>query len=149
MVRKIKLEINFSNKWLYTLIVMGILILGGIVVGIYAAVDTTKGWHSVDQIEGAGALAAKDSISWADIDFAGTTGLSDGIDNAGAAETDPTVSGWAKANLCICIQCSYSTGGGGAGPERCVAMGSYTGWAYGNQGLWYGANACRVRLYAC
>ena len=52
MVKKIKIgkvQINFSNKWFYTFIAIGILVIIG--VGVYATVDKTKAWHSLDEIE--------------------------------------------------------------------------------------------------
>jgi hypothetical protein len=46
--RTINIKINFSNRWLYTFITLGILAIVG--VGVWA-VDTSKAWHSSNQIE--------------------------------------------------------------------------------------------------
>jgi len=76
MVRKI--IINLSNKWLYTFIAIGVVILLG--VGVYAVVDTSQGWHPWSQI---GDIPA---------------GFADGIDNEGGADgynvdNEPTATG--------------------------------------------------------
>jgi hypothetical protein len=55
MKKRKGIRINFTNRWLYTLI--AILILAVIGVGVYAAVDTTKAWHPVSQIDFSGIAA--------------------------------------------------------------------------------------------
>ena len=50
MKRKgLTIKINLTNRWLYTLIALGVLIAVG--VGVYAAVDTTKAWHPASQVD--------------------------------------------------------------------------------------------------
>lgn len=63
--RGITLKINLTNRWLYTLIVIGILTIIG--VSVYATTDTSKGWHPSSQIEGLGSLATKNSVDLSDI----------------------------------------------------------------------------------
>jgi hypothetical protein len=47
--RGIEIKINLSNRAIYTLIVIGILAIVG--VGVYATVDTSKGWHNLNEID--------------------------------------------------------------------------------------------------
>jgi len=44
-----KIQINYSNKTFYTLVVIGVFVLIG--VGVYASVDKTTSWHSSTQVE--------------------------------------------------------------------------------------------------
>ncbi len=76
---KINIKINLTNRWLYTLIAIGILAI--ISVGVYA-IDTSQAWHPTDQIEGLGTLATKDSVSWTEISNR-PVGLDDGDDVGG------------------------------------------------------------------
>jgi hypothetical protein len=46
--RGLTIKIHFTNRWLYFLITLGILALVG--VGVYA-VDTSKAWHSAEDID--------------------------------------------------------------------------------------------------
>ena len=78
---KINIKINLTNRWLYTLIAIGILAIVG--VGVYA-IDTSQAWHSTDQIEGLGTLATKDSVSWTEISNR-PAGLDDGDDVGGSS----------------------------------------------------------------
>jgi hypothetical protein len=48
------IKINLSNRWIYFLITLGILAAIG--VGVYAAVDTTKAWHSANQVDFTGGI---------------------------------------------------------------------------------------------
>jgi len=77
--RQINIKINLTNRWLYTLIAIGILAI--ISVGVYA-IDTSQAWHPTDQIEGLGTLATKDSVSWTEISNR-PAGLDDGDDVGG------------------------------------------------------------------
>ncbi len=82
MVRKIKLEINFSNKWLYTLIAIGILAI--ITAGVYAFTGNVG--HTSDQIDEVDPTviaSVKDGISWTEISNR-PAGLDDGDDVGGA-----------------------------------------------------------------
>ena len=73
--RGIEIKINLSKRWLYTLIVIGILAIIG--VGVYAvAVDKDEAWHDESQVEviiGSTTKSLQDAID--DGDFA-----SEGID---------------------------------------------------------------------
>ena len=63
MRRGISINFTLTNRWLYSLIFLTIILIMG--VGVYAVnVDTTKGWHESIQIQGLGALAVKDSVDW-------------------------------------------------------------------------------------
>ncbi len=79
-------------------------------MGVYAVnVDTTKGWHDFDQIEGLGALAIQDT------------------------ETDPSVLSFAKNGIDTCgegssirvinndgtVTCETGSGGDGVGISSC------------------------------
>ena len=54
-------------------------------MGVYAVnVDTTKGWHDFDQIEGLGTLATKNSVDWNTEILNIPADFADGIDNEGS-----------------------------------------------------------------
>ena len=50
MVRKIQFEISFSNRWLYTFIALGIIILLGVIVYGYTSSSTGAG-HGLNELE--------------------------------------------------------------------------------------------------
>ena len=95
MVRKIKvgrIQINLSNKWIYTLIAIGIVLI--VAVGIYAWANPTTGvGHELNEINfpscSDGQVLGISGSSWSCVDIP-----SGGI----TTETDPTVKSWAKTD---------------------------------------------------
>lgn len=97
------IQINLTNRWLYTLIVIGVLIL--ITIGVYAIAGVSHSSDEINEVDPYVPASVRDGIiSWGDIDFTGTTGVSDGVDNLG---TD-TVRTTARALYQIPGHCSGS-----------------------------------------
>jgi hypothetical protein len=86
--KSIKININLSNRWLYTLILIGILAAVG--VGIYAATYSPSGaGHPYTEISTCGANQILKMNS---------AGNAWECNTITTIETDPTVQGWAKTN---------------------------------------------------
>jgi len=93
----VNINIQLSNRAIYTFIAMGIMLVLGIGVYAYNAagvggVPATFG-HSADELEGVcrtdgTGCPASVGVSFSDIDWTGSSGFTDGIDNTGS-----TVSG--------------------------------------------------------
>ena len=105
-IKKIKIQITLTNKWLYTLIAIGILFIIG--VGVYAlapSIDTSKGSHESTQVnvDVSGtektlqeAINDGDLVTeWSEIDNI-PAGFADGVDDGAVPETDPTVTASVK-----------------------------------------------------
>ena len=73
-MKRVKININLSNRWLYTFIAVGIMILLGVVVYAVAGVS-----HSASELTGLGTLATKDSIAWSEVTGV-PAGFADGVD---------------------------------------------------------------------
>ena len=54
----VKININLSNRWLYTLIFFGILII--LAFGVYPVTGVS---HDITELSGLGALATKNSVT--------------------------------------------------------------------------------------
>jgi len=104
-----KVIINFSKRWLYTLIAIGILAIIGI--GVYAVAGVS---HSPEEIEGLGALATKDSINWTEISNR-PAGLDDGDDGGEVCPSGMKV---------------YT-------PYQNLGEDSYLGWTWGTPSNYY------------
>jgi len=88
--KSIKININLSNRWLYTLILIGVLIAVG--VGIYAATYSPSGaghpYTEISTCSSDGQILKMSGGAWIC-----------GSDNTGiSTETDPTVKSWAKTD---------------------------------------------------
>jgi len=135
-----KVIINFSKRWLYTFIAIGILAI--IVVGVYA-INTNEGWHPASQIDFSGGITTP--IITSDEICIGSDCKSSWPSGGGITEeVDPTVPGWAKGNLCVCVQCENRYGQRDS--AKCATMGSWTSFAGANK---YPLYYCRIRLYTC
>jgi len=89
-----KVIINFSKRWLYTLIAIGILAI--IVVGVYA-INTNEGWHPASQIDFSGGITTP--IITSDEICIGSDCKSSWPSGGGITEeVDPTVKSWAKTD---------------------------------------------------
>jgi len=85
----VTVKINFTNRWLYTLIILGVLIAVG--VGVYAATYSSSGaGHPYTEIS----TCAADQIL--KMNSAGTDWTC--ANPSSGSETDPTVMSWAKTN---------------------------------------------------
>lgn len=97
MVRKIKVEINFDKRWLYTFIVVGILAIIG--VGVYAVGGVSHSSDEITEVDPTVNNSVKDGVDWTELtgipsDFA------DGVDNMG--DVTKTIGIW----KCLSYDCS-------------------------------------------
>jgi len=135
--------INFSKRWLYTFIVIGILTI--ICVGVYALIPgvAPDPGHLIDNVappsgcgDGQVLQFVDESTGWGCVDISAGGGITE--------EVDPTVPGWAKGNLCVCVQCENRYGQ--MDSAKCARIGSWTGLA---GAIKYPLYYCRIRLYTC
>ncbi len=132
--KKTVIQINLSNRLLYTIIAIGILLIAG--VGVYAWSDPTTGvGHGLDELEPcaddkilkvvSGAWACVDasagSVTWSSI-----TGIPPDIadgDQVGITsytETDPRTQGWAKTDTGVVLAGGINLVGGENWHEACT-----------------------------
>ena len=97
------IQIHLSDKFFYTLVAIGILIVVAIGVYAYGTSDPSTFGHSAAELEEADPTvlaSVKDGVAWSELSGI-PAGFADGVDNEGAGtgtETDPTVMSWAKTN---------------------------------------------------
>jgi hypothetical protein len=129
--KQIHIHLNFSNRWLYTFIFLGIIFLIGASVYAYNTGSPTTSGHTWNEIAGIPA------------------GFADGVDNAGSfTETPNGLYGW-----CYTYNgwCNYkgSTGYRAYPPMYCTS--SYSGTCYcasGYEKVMVGSYSSAV-FYAC
>ena len=101
------IQINLSNRLLYTFMAIGILLVVG--VGVYAYTGSVG--HTADQIneeDPTVAASVKDGVSWSEVSEI-PSDIADGDDVGIALESDPTVNNYVKDKAsCVAI-----TGGAG------------------------------------
>jgi hypothetical protein len=85
----IHVNINLSNRWFYTIIIIGILAIIGIGVYAYGTSNPSIFGHSLNELErcAEGQTLIVNESTWICVDFPGAT-----------VETDPTVKDWAKTD---------------------------------------------------
>jgi len=76
-----KVIINFSNRWLYTIIAIGILAIIG--VGVYAVAGVSHSADEIEEVDPTVPSSIKDGITWTEISSR-PAGLDDGDDVGGA-----------------------------------------------------------------
>lgn len=85
--KEVSIHIHLSNRWLYTLIAIGIISILGVVVYAYGTSNPFVFGHSLNELErcAEGQTLRVSSGSWVCVDTSQT-------------ETDPTVKDWAKTD---------------------------------------------------
>jgi hypothetical protein len=116
--KQINIKINFSNRWLYTFIVFGILIVAGIGVYAYNTGSPTTSGHTWNEIAGIPA------------------GFADGVDNQGISSC--------SASFVNCA--GYSISGNSFGTYRGCPDGKVMSKLYESRGAFTYAWCCSISI---
>lgn len=106
--KQINIKINFSNSWLYTFIIFGILIVAGIGVYAYNTGSPTTSGHTWNEIAGI------------------PTGFADGVDNEGSVPSN----GWYGYGIDTDSGCLYAREPVYGSGNDCLCRSGYTRLVY-------------------
>ncbi len=115
--RGIEIKINFSNRWLYTFIVIGILAF--VSVGVYAVAGVSHTSDEIDETDPTVLASVKNGVSWNELSGV-PSGFADGVDNTGG--------GLGSLNDCRTITATFPScsGAGCADAEWVKCPAGYT-----------------------